>query len=107
MFELFDVGMYADPDSTGVAPPFVLPSYDDDLMACQRYYQKIGNLVVVDATNLDYPSWAFHTMRTTPTITATYGNGTGAAFVLSHDSLYQSVAHSAISTLAAELFARM
>lgn len=38
VFELFDVGLYADPDSTGTAPPFVLPHPDDDLRACQRYY---------------------------------------------------------------------
>ena len=39
VFELFDVGMYADPDSTGAAPPFVLPGIVDDQIACQRYFQ--------------------------------------------------------------------
>jgi len=39
VFELFDVGLYADPDSTGVAPRFELPHYDTDLLECQRYYR--------------------------------------------------------------------
>jgi hypothetical protein len=40
VFELFDVGMYADPEATGVAPPFILPNYDEDYTACQRYWFK-------------------------------------------------------------------
>lgn len=43
VFELFDVGMHADIDELGVAPPFVLPSYDDELRACQRYYVQFRN----------------------------------------------------------------
>jgi hypothetical protein len=39
VFELFDVGMYADPEATGVAPPFILPDYGEDLRACQRYWR--------------------------------------------------------------------
>ena len=39
VFELFDVGLYADPDSTGLAPRFELPHYDTDLQECQRYYR--------------------------------------------------------------------
>jgi len=38
VFELFDVGLYADPDSTGLAPRFELPHYDTDLAECQRYF---------------------------------------------------------------------
>ena len=41
VFEIFDVGLYADPDSTGVAPRFELPHYDIDLLECQRYYNQI------------------------------------------------------------------
>jgi hypothetical protein len=44
VFEIFDVGLYADPDSTGLAPRFELPHYDDELRRCQRYYEK-GNPV--------------------------------------------------------------
>jgi hypothetical protein len=44
VFELFDVGLYADPDSTGLAPRFELPHYDIDLSECQRYYyQTVGD----------------------------------------------------------------
>jgi hypothetical protein len=39
VFEIFDVGLYADPDSTGLAPRFELPHYDTDLLECQRYYR--------------------------------------------------------------------
>jgi len=39
VFELFDVGLYADPDSTGLAPRFELPHYDTDLQECMRYYE--------------------------------------------------------------------
>lgn len=41
-FDLFDVGLYLDPDGTGLPPPFEVPAYDDDLRACQRYWQKLG-----------------------------------------------------------------
>ena len=37
-FELFDVGLYVDPLAIGVAPPFEVPAWDEDLRACQRYY---------------------------------------------------------------------
>lgn len=39
VFELFDVGLYADPDGLGVAPPWVPNSFDFDLFECKRYYQ--------------------------------------------------------------------
>ena len=42
VFEIFDVGLYADPDSTGLAPRFELPHYDTDLQECMRYYE-LGN----------------------------------------------------------------
>lgn len=45
VFELFDVGLYADPDSTGLAPRFELPHYDIDLLECQRYYVKFSNVL--------------------------------------------------------------
>jgi len=45
VFEIFDVGMYADPDSTGVAPRFELPHYDADLLECQRYYVQFNNVI--------------------------------------------------------------
>lgn len=41
VFELFDVGLYADFTSTGTAPTWELPDYDDTLRQCQRYFQRI------------------------------------------------------------------
>src|SRR4051812_28479497 len=40
VFELFDVGLYLDPQATGVAPPWQLPDEAQELAACQRYYWK-------------------------------------------------------------------
>lgn len=37
-FDLFDVGLHRDPDKTGIAPPWQLPAYDDELRHCQRYW---------------------------------------------------------------------
>ena len=39
-FELFDVGLYADPYWTGVAPPFEIPDPAQELRRCQRYWHK-------------------------------------------------------------------
>lgn len=34
-----DVGLYLDPDNTGLAPPFEVPDYADELRRCKRYFQ--------------------------------------------------------------------
>lgn len=39
-FELFDAGLYPDPNNTGVAPEWVAPKFEDDLSACMRYWQQ-------------------------------------------------------------------
>jgi hypothetical protein len=70
VFELFDVGMYADPDSTGIAPPFVLPNYDEDLRACQRYYYvsyASGRYTAAGINSRLDQSVDFGPMRVTPT----------------------------------------
>jgi hypothetical protein len=41
IFELFDVGLYLDPDGTGKAPPWVTPDYAAEERACLRYWQKV------------------------------------------------------------------
>jgi hypothetical protein len=38
VFELFDVGLY----EGNVAPPFMVPDYASELLACQRYFRFIG-----------------------------------------------------------------
>lgn len=50
VFEIFDVGLYADPDSTGLAPRFELPHYDTDLKECYRYWYHHGGLYVTNQT---------------------------------------------------------
>lgn len=35
-----NVGIYLDPNNTGVAPPWEMPDYATELIACQRYYQR-------------------------------------------------------------------
>jgi hypothetical protein len=41
VFELFDVGIYMDPSATGKAPTWNMPDEAAELLACQRYYQKL------------------------------------------------------------------
>jgi hypothetical protein len=38
IFEIFDAGFYIDWNNSGVAPRWSLPVYEDDFLACQRYY---------------------------------------------------------------------
>jgi hypothetical protein len=38
VFRLWDVGLYLDPNNTGVAPPWQTPDYASELAACQRYW---------------------------------------------------------------------
>jgi hypothetical protein len=37
--QIWDVGLYADPQRTGLPPPFQVPDYAADLMECLRYFQ--------------------------------------------------------------------
>ena len=44
VFELFDVGLYLDPNATGVPPPWQMPDEAQELAACQRYfYAQVGS----------------------------------------------------------------
>jgi hypothetical protein len=66
-----DVGLYLDPEATGLAPPFNAPSYEDDLARCQRYWCKVNNLFSGQLTSGSaYATNAYlpcH-MRVTPTL---------------------------------------
>jgi len=43
-FELFDVGLYLDPNATGTPPPWQMPDEAQELAACQRYfYAQVGS----------------------------------------------------------------
>jgi hypothetical protein len=39
-FYIRNVGLYADPNNTGLAPPWVIPDYASELVACQRYWEQ-------------------------------------------------------------------
>ena len=41
VFELYDVGLYLDPNNTGKAPEWTLPDYAQELAACQRYWARM------------------------------------------------------------------
>jgi len=38
-FHLYDVGLYLDPNATGVPPPWQMPDEAQELAACMRYYE--------------------------------------------------------------------
>jgi hypothetical protein len=40
VFYVYDVGLYLDPQNTGIAPPWVMPAEADEVAACMRYYYK-------------------------------------------------------------------
>jgi hypothetical protein len=49
VYELFDVGLYLDPNATGVPPPWVMPDEADELAACRRYWCRYTNWYVTNA----------------------------------------------------------
>jgi hypothetical protein len=77
-FQVWDIYFGADPDKTGLAPPFEIEDYATTLVKCQRYWQQLfavfsGN---VSAT-LPYNGSAPYpvTPRATPTLAGVnYGN---------------------------------
>jgi len=79
IFELFDVGLYLDPDNTGVPPKWQMPDEAEELRACQRYWQKIFmNITFVAAAAGNYLGVSVPWLvppRTTPAI-ASDGSGT-------------------------------
>jgi len=89
VFEIFDVGLYADPDSTGLAPRFELPHYDIDLLECQRYYvqfRKVMTYYPGTVSGAIYESTQLPTdMRSNPSLSVVsqfkyYSSGAGTNF---------------------------
>ena len=71
-FELFDVGVYLDADNIGVPPKWQLPNITDELARCQRYFQQIDGVQVVQADgNMQQTLTFMTTMRAFPSATAT------------------------------------
>jgi hypothetical protein len=87
IIELFDVGLYADPDKTAVPPPYEIEDYNDTLRDCSRYYQEAlvhgqqgtpGFFIV--------PWYMQEIMRTAPTLVV-ISAGTAANAVASGDAV--------------------
>jgi len=83
-FELFDVGLYADPNGTGRPPAWQAPNYADEERNCQRYWKYISGALLSGyngAGGVIYQTVAISpTMRTSPTGTFSgiiYSNGSG------------------------------
>ncbi len=115
-----DVGLYVDPDNTGVPPPFEHPNWETALKTCQRYYEKSyeyqtqvtssGQITALGAkfwqqattsTNSFLAADRFKvTKRTVPTLTFFSTQG-GAAFVR-NDSTSTNVAVSSNTSPSAE-----
>ena len=71
-FEIFDMGLYADPNATGVPPPWQMPDEAEELRACERYYEK-GRTTMqssyVTASSLFFTAAIFRTVkRVAPTV---------------------------------------
>lgn len=113
-FELFDVGFYRDPDKTGIAPPFILPDYVDDVLLCQRYFEIIGMTVMPVGSNgppYNNSSWFKAAKRTVPTIAGSAGNGQGASIApmtyQGHMGIRQTTSAASASDIQLSCFARM
>jgi hypothetical protein len=82
--------------------------YNQELIACQRYYQVLDTIVVVPAVVGVYPSWTYIVSpRTTPTMTYSYAGGTGATFSIGANGFYQSGNHSIASGFVANVSAEL
>lgn len=102
-----NVGLYPDPDNTGVAPTFKVPDFASELMRCQRYYEKsydyanaIGSLTSGGAwfsARCPAAATETHTVpfrvqkRVVPTMT-TYSRNTGASGMVRNESAGADVA---------------
>lgn len=109
IFEIFDAGWYPDPDATGVAPKFIIPDYQQELLGCMRYFWKTADRFVSVTTVVGvHPSMPFMVpMRATPTISATFNVGSGATFSADPQGLYQSGNHTLDAITQFELDARL
>ena len=80
-FYIRDVGLYLDPDNTGLAPPWQMPDEAEELTTCERYWQKFPGLVAETAALSQ--SISFTPMRVAPVVsnpTANPGFGSGAIY---------------------------
>jgi hypothetical protein len=83
-FELGEVGLYLDPDLTGLPPPWQMPDYTEELRACQRYYALTGfagrgngSSDAYQAVSIPFPV----SMRIAPAASVTAGSRANVATV--------------------------
>jgi hypothetical protein len=106
-FELFDVGLY----EGATAPPFMVPDYASELMACMRYWEK--TLVVTCAiANVGPTHSLLAVKRAAPALTlVSVSSGTGAAYAMVGDQngvrFWQTAAHSVLATATLTFNARL
>jgi hypothetical protein len=110
VFEIFDVGLYADPDSTGLAPRFELPHYDTDLKECQRYYQEVimslRDYATVVGSFHEYGQGWLVQMRANPSVsTKTTGASLNVALVTYFNPFSTSVRFSVQSAGTGDMYA--
>jgi hypothetical protein len=83
VFDLFDVGLYADPEAIGKAPDWEAPDESSELLTCQRYY--VDNLwlmfsaQIINAANQGTVLILPVDMRVAPTVSGV-NNGTPVGF---------------------------
>jgi hypothetical protein len=110
VYELFDVGLYLDPNNTGVPPPWVTPDFAAELAACMRYWER-PNVITSMVANAG-PTFGFLAQkRTAPTLSASFGGGSGATYAMTGGSdlshFYQSTVHNVVTAATITANARM
>ena len=76
------VGLYLDPQATGLPPAWVMPDEAEELRACLRYWQAYSSLVV-DSSTASQSTVFRATMRAVPAV-----SGGGAGFVTTSLTAY-------------------
>jgi hypothetical protein len=78
-----NVGLYLDPNNTGIAPPWQMPDEAQELVACQRYWERSGQFVGLNTTSVTtgnsytaVNSWKVP-KRSVPAVSGTYTGGGG------------------------------
>lgn len=80
VFEFFDIDAYIDIYGTGIAPPYQIPDWTEELMRCRRYWSQNGMTFVVNSP--PYNNTAFYKvpMRVNPTLAVHAGGVNGATY---------------------------
>jgi hypothetical protein len=101
VFELFDVSL----TEGNVAPPFVVPNYDSELLACERYFQFVSLAFdyVASAININAAcAVTFQPdMRTGPTLTPVVNVSTNVSALNVFGSAHPRINYIQVTSLAA------